>query len=367
MMSESNPELFDLKQHKKFSDQEPLDDSTSAPAVDVEGRCGDCWGQVAGHKDAEGRWTRLECRVCRLSNEGDQAHLEMRLMIEEYKSNLSGARLGQPSRYRDDGRFFLKILPDMVRDVAKVDARIAAKRKEGKKRRYFTRTEFRDGDAGNFYAQACVLVGGLEQLPQDFDLIPPLSDVKERLQLRSMAEDENSGRRRLLVEAEVELSEAELGKNVGATLLTTMAAGFACEVGLKAILMTRVDEFEGTHDLKDLYDALPPDCRERLEADFPRIAQVLTERREAFDKWRYFHPNENREAINNLIDSDGARDLARAARTLIDEGLIAGLNHSVRIGPELRYEIGEDGREQRFGNAEITGSESAIDWDNVLG
>ena len=119
--------------------------------------------------------------------------------------------------------------------------------------------------------------------------------------------------------------------------------------------------------MKDLYDALPPDCRRRLEADSTQIAQVLSRRRETFDKWRYFNPNENRKAINNLIDSDGAHDLAKAARVLIDEGLIAGLNYKVKVGPEIQYEVDEEGREQRFGRVEITGSESAINWDDFPG
>ena len=131
--------------------------------------------------------------------------------------------------------------------------------------------------------------------------------------------------------------------------------------------MTREDQFPRTHDLKVLHDALPVDCRGRLEADFPQITQVLSTRREAFDKWRYFHPNENREAINNLSDSDGARDLAKAARVLIDEGLSAGLNFEVKVGPEIQYEFDEEGREQRFGQVEITGSESAINWDEFTG
>ena len=138
-------------------------------------------------------------------------------------------------------------------------------------------------------------------------------------------------------------------------------------MGLKAILMTRADEFEKTHDLKDLYDALPADCRRRLEADFPQIAEVLSTRREAFDKWRYFHPNENRDAINNLIDSDGARALAKAARVLIDEGLISGLNFELKVGPEIEYEVDIEGTERRFGQVQITGSESAINWDDVTG
>ena len=52
---------------------------------------------------------------------------------------------------------------------------------------------------------------------------------------------------------------------------------------------------------------------------------------------------------------------------LIDEGLIAGLNFEVKVGPEIQYEFDEEGREQRFGQVEITGSESAINWDEFTG
>ena len=84
-------------------------------------------------------------------------------------------------------------------------------------------------------------------------------------------------------------------------------------------------------------------------------------------RWRYFHPNENCDAINNLIDSDGARALAKAARVLIDEGLIAGLNFELKVGPEIEYEVDIEGTERRFGQVQITGSESAINWDDVTG
>ena len=214
-MSESNPELSDLQLHKKFSDQGPPGGTHPAPAVDVEGRCGDCWGQVAGHKNEEGRWARLECRVCGLASEGEAAHREMQQLCDEATMNLSGARVGKASRYRKDGRFFLKLLPDMVRDVATVDARMEAKRKEGSKRGYFTRNEFRDGDAGNFYFQACALVGGLEQLSRDFGLIPPLSSVLETLKIQQATEDKESGRKRLLVQGELEAAEPDLVRKRG--------------------------------------------------------------------------------------------------------------------------------------------------------
>ena len=58
-----------------------------------------------------------------------------------------------------------------------------------------------------------------------------------------------------------------------------MTAAFACEVGMRAILMTRLDEAERKHDLRTLYDALPADSRERLEADFAGIVGVLGDNR----------------------------------------------------------------------------------------
>ena len=368
-MPDSNEELFDLKHRKEFQDKGPADGPAPAPAVDVRGRCGDCWGQVAGHKDEAGRWTRLECRVCGRACEGRAAHREMQHMWGEATANLSGARFGEPPRYRADGRFFLKLLPDMVRDVAKVDAVITdqlkdeQKLKEARKQRQRTRREFSKGGAGNFYLQACALMAGLRYLPFDFGLIPPLHLVLERFQARDVTEDNRFGRRKLRVQGVLEDEKPDLVKKMGATLIAKMMGALACELAMKAILMTRVHTFTMTHDLKDLFDALPPDCRKRLVADFPQITEVLSLQRESFDKSRYFNPTENERAIENLIDSDGALDLAKAARVLIDEGLIGGLNYEVKVGPDIQYEVDEGGLERRFGQVEITGSESSIDWD----
>ena len=302
--------------------------------------------------------------MCGLTNNGEAAHREMQVMLGEANKNLPRARLGQPSKYRQGGRFYLKILPDVVREFASVAERVESRRQKEKKADYFTRSEFANGAAGNFYCQACALVGGMGRLPQDFDVIPPLEDLLERFPSQASTENEEDGRRMVSVQGPLELSEHEVAKNVGTTLLTTLLAAFSCELVMKAILMTRTNEFRRTHDLKDLYDTLPSDCRERLEADFHRISEVLSERREAFGKWRYFHPGENPAAINNLIESDGARDLAKAARVLIDEGWIAGLIYNIQVGPEILYQIDDDGLEQRFGTVTITGSESEIDWDS---
>ena len=47
---------------------------------------------------------------------------------------------------------------------------------------------------------------------------------------------------------------------------------------MKAILITRRDEAQKTHDLRKLYEGLPEDSRKRLEADFGEIAGVMSMR-----------------------------------------------------------------------------------------
>ncbi len=69
---------------------------------------------------------------------------------------------------------------------------------------------------------------------------------------------------------------------MGTALIAGMSAAFACEVGMKAILVTRLDEMEKTHDLWKLYGSLPDDSRARFEGDFPGIVAVLKENRHTF-------------------------------------------------------------------------------------
>ena len=63
-----------------------------------------------------------------------------------------------------------------------------------------------------------------------------------------------------------------------------MIAAFACELALKAISLTCTDEASKSHDLLDLFDHLPRESRDRIEADFSTIRDVLTENRGTFGK-----------------------------------------------------------------------------------
>ena len=92
-------------------------------------------------------------------------------------------------------------------------------------------------------------------------------------------------------------SGRELMERMGTALVAGMASAFACEVGMKVILVTRLDEAPRTHDLLKLFRELPEDSRRRLEADFPSIVEVLEGSRETFGKWRYFEQGVGKEAI----------------------------------------------------------------------
>ena len=117
----------DFDERRQFEDR-PADDRQPGPAraVDISGRCGDCWGAVSGTKDAAGRWTRIKCLVCGRSVDGDEAAGEADAMRQEADGNMAAARIGRPAKYRSGAAFILKLLPDMDRDKEKVDQRIEA-------------------------------------------------------------------------------------------------------------------------------------------------------------------------------------------------------------------------------------------------
>ena len=83
---------------------------------------------------------------------------------------------------------------------------------------------------------------------------------------------------------------------------------------MKAILMTRLDAAEKTHDLLKLYDALPADSRERLEADYSEIARVLGDHRHTLDRWRYFEASAGEDAMLALLKTERVSELGKAAR-----------------------------------------------------
>ena len=155
---------------------------------------------------------------------------------------------------------------------------------------------------------------------------------------------------------------------MGTALVAGMSSAFACEVGMKAILVTRLDEAPRTHDLLKLYRELPEDSRRRLEADFASIVEVLEGSRETFGKWRYFEQGVGKEAIRGLVDTDRVWGLGKAARVIADECVVAGLNYHINIDTTFEIEGAPDGETRSRSKVHLCleGGESAISWEEVL-
>ena len=201
-------------------------------------------------------------------------------MQREADDNVAAARVGGPANYRADARFVLKLLPDMDRDKAKVDQGIQASLKKGRKHRRLTRHEVPPGTAGYLYAQARAFLAGVENLSDEKAAIA-LADF-EYGKPRVLGLDSSPDDGTLHVTGSVPTvhrkpSGRELMKRMGTALVAGMAGAFACEVAIKAILITRLNGAAKTHDLLALYGELPHDSRQRLERDFPQIAGVAFE------------------------------------------------------------------------------------------
>ena len=152
-------------------------------------------------------------------------------------------------------------------------------------------------------------MSGVEQLPREMSAVPlPAFDGNDD-----------------------ETRKSELMKRLGSTMTVAMMSAFACELAMKAIRLTRMDEARKSHDLLRLYRDLPQDGRQRIEADFPGIVSTLERGRHTFDKWRYFEVNMDGRGISAMIDTERAFALAKAARVILDEAEIAGLRYSVCV------------------------------------
>ena len=361
----------DFNEWRRFDDR-PSDDRAAGPArsVEIKGRCRECWGPVVGAKDRNDRWTRIQCRICGRSICGDVAEHEADSMRAEAARNVPLARLGQGSKYRVGANFVLKILPDMDRDKAQFDQRVAARRLEKPKRGWLGRRHFSPGTAGYLYAQARFFLSGLENLPREMSAIA-LSDF-DFGEPRIVDVDASTADGAVRVAATVPAthrtpSGPRLMARMGTAMVAGMAASFACEVGMKAILMTRLDEASKTHDLHELYRALPADSRGRLEADFPKIESVLERHRHVFDRWRYFEESVGEEAILALVNTERIQELAKAARVIVDECVVVGLTFDVHVASEfvLTADEGDESWLEDVGLS-VTGGEAAIPWDQVL-
>lgn len=343
-----------------------------APAAAIKGRCTKCWGRLTGRLqlDGGGKWTSIECQICGRSVEGEEAVREMESMCREMNDNLPKVRRGLAAKYREDAKFVLKILPDMDRDKAYCDKRIAAKIAAGRKKNWLSRHDFPKGEAGYLYLQASAFMTGINSLPREMSVIrysdydfqePRISEVDVT---DDGSEVRVSGK---TVGKPRQLPEHVLMERMGLLMMSGMTAAFACELALKALLITRLDEARKTHDLLELYNDLPKDSKTRLKADFAEIEDELERARHTFGHWRYFETNVGQEGMQAMTNIERAFALAKAARVIIDEGEIARLGYEVDINVNAKFSV--DNGDTRYGETHklrVTGWEAPIPWDLLL-
>ena len=368
---EASTNNVNFNERIEFEDNDnEVSNSRLASAMDLKGRCADCWGPISGSQYKNGSWKCVECLDCGFSIEGDHASSEVELMRTEVASNIPRVRRGKPAVYRPNARFVFKLIPDMVRDVIKIDQRIKMNLRKKRERNRITRSDFRPGSAGYLYAQARTLLAGIESPPAKHLTLTPTKLRLDELQIDSITQSSDGDK--LHVDGHVPLenrnsSERGLMATMGTTLVKMMTCAFSCELGLKAILITRMDGCARIHNLLDLFRELPEDCRNRLVADFSTIEEVLEASQESFGEWRYFQQSIGSTAIQALFDTERAFNLTKAARVIADECEVAGLDFQFHINTTTDVEFSQCKAEtEQLIRATLEAGESSIPWDDVL-
>ncbi|MDE2845473.1 MAG: HEPN domain-containing protein [Gemmatimonadota bacterium] len=350
------------------SGYEELDPNSPVIGYEKRGRCTKCWGQLWGRKDEDEKWNFIGCRLCGVYVEGDVAESERKRMEYEAEENLNRIRQLSIAKYEKKSRFVYKILPDMMRDRPYYGRQIATKRAlkltETQKRKWLTRHDICKGAAGYFYLQACTLMAGTKDLPR-VESVVPYSDFD--FNELNFSTDGKLARYSTQTNSKVSWESDKLVSNMGTLMILGMSAAFSCELALKAILITRNNETKKTHDLLDLYKMLPADCRSRIEADFAETEDVIAQGRHVFGKWRYFELNEGEKSMLAMVDIKRTYELAKVARVLIDDGVIAGLNYKIDVNHEFEIDLNDpDVSLSQTYKLGISGEESAINWQKLL-
>ena len=290
--------------------------------IKVKGRHRACWGSLIGRQDRKtGEVTGLRCRVCGKELLGSEAADEYNRMSKEQSRNVFNLFYDQPLEF-GEGVFLEKLFPQR-KSYTEQDFRkhVESKAAEGSKPGKLTRHSFPAGSPGFFYLQAKLLMESLVDIsyPDDpsvavFEDIEVLDDGSLRIHsdLEELREDPSYFHNRL-------------ANRKGANMAISMLAAFACELLMKAISLTCKDEAKKIHDLFELFADLPDESRQRVILDFGEIEAVLEKQRRSFDSWRYFESSTSEMAMNALIDKVAASKLAKAARVLMDECEIVGL------------------------------------------
>ena len=292
----------------------------------LKGRCRRCWGGLSGMGAADHVPGTIRCRVCGILLKGDDARDEYQRMSEQSASNVFNMVFGIRPVYRDDAIFVQKVFPSIERQsLAKLRQRINDEDLRSTKDGWLTRSKFPAGAVGFLFFQARALISGVERLPRELTVAPfPDSEMHDEGSTTvNTSQEELSKHSRTL--------ERELIERLGSTMTIAMMSAFACELAMKAIRLTRMDEARKSHDLWLLYRDLPVDSRTRIKEDFPEMDSVLKSARHTFDKWRYFEANVGGRGIKAMIDTDRALGLAKAARVLKDEAELMGLGYSVKV------------------------------------
>ena len=355
-----------------FNEWRQFDDPTSndriiGPAckAEISGRCINCWGPIEGQKDQDGRLALIQCQICGQSVKGDDAANEAIRMEAEANVNMPMARIGSSSKYDPTARFVLKILPDMIRDKAHFDSRIATKLTAEPKKNWLGRQDYPPGTPGYLYAQACAFLAGLNSLPRETSAIS-FADFDKG---EPIVHDQplNAGEAVRVTAAIPGQYRSVLMARMGTTMVAGMVAAFACEVGMKAVLLTRKDEAKKMHDLLELYEALPEDSRKRLKADFEGVDDILKENRHTFGRQRYFEQSIDGDAFKALVNTERVRGLAKAARVIVDECVVSGLGYDIDIEVEFNFTAEPSDAQywERY-KVDVTGNESAIPWESIM-
>ena len=260
-------------------------------------------------------------------------------MSKEGTFNMLNMGLGHFPRYEEDSKFVYKVFPEIEPQpeeqfLKHVEMRAA----DGNRKGWLTRNGFPAGSAGYFLLQARVLISGVERTPREIT-VAQFADFD--------LNDDGS--------ATVHISEEELSehsttrqykflKRMGSTMTVGMMSAFACELAMKAIRLTRLDEARRSHDLTRLFQDLPDGSRGRIEADFSEIAAVLERGRHTFGHWRYFETDVGEPGFTALVDTGRAHELGKAARVILDEAEMVGLGYSISL--KATQHVREDGEER---------------------
>jgi len=276
----------------------------------VKGRCTACWGGLALSGEGENHVvSHIKCYVCKKKLAGEDAADEYRRVLKEAVHNAFRTSVGLPPTH-EGGPFVGKSFPHLLSLTEdEVRERIASRVEPTHPRKWLTRRDFPLGTAAYLYLQARLLVAAVNDMYASHD---------EAIIKFRKAKPTDDPRQ----------NERDLYQRLGSTMTRGMMSAFACELLMKAVSLTVSDKARKTHDLLCLYKCLPDSSRQRLEIDFPDIANVMREGRHRFGEWRYFESGK-KEALTAIIDTSLEQALGKVARVMLDEAEIVGLRGGI--------------------------------------